>query len=97
LLAVSGFCQVFVHLLSVTKLGNGQDGNVPCSWKKHVRCGMVKRHQIIIIIIILLALLLIAIVTWLFDIRIRRIDEKKPAVVSVLRACSRREGIAGKV
>ena len=65
--------------------------------KEHVRCGMLKRHQIIIIIIILLAVLLIAIVTWLFDLRIHRIDEKKPAVVSVLRACSKREGIAGKV
>jgi len=94
---VSGFCQVFVHLLSVTKLGDDQDDNVPCSRKKHVRCGMLKRHQIIIIIIILLAVLLIAIVTWLFDLRIHRIDEKKPAVVSVSRACSKREGIAGKV
>jgi hypothetical protein len=46
---------------------------------------MLKKHQIIIIVIILFALLLIAIVTWLFDIRIHRIEEKtKPAVASVL-------------
>jgi len=46
---------------------------------------MLKKHQIIIIIIILLALVLIAIVTWQFEIRIHRIEEKKePAIVSVL-------------
>jgi len=42
---------------------------------------MLKKNLSIIIIIILLGLLLMAIVTWLFDKRIRRIEEKKPAVV----------------
>ena len=45
---------------------------------------MLKRNQSIIIIIILLGLLLMAIVTWLFDKRIRRIEEKKPAIVSLV-------------
>jgi len=39
---------------------------------------MLKKNLSIIIIIILLGLLLMAIVTWLFDKRIRRIEEKKP-------------------
>ena len=45
---------------------------------------MLKKNLSIIIIIILLGLLLMAIVTWLFDKRIRRIEEKKPAVVSLV-------------
>jgi len=46
---------------------------------------MLKKNLSIIVIIILLGLLLMAIVTWLFDKRIRRIEEKKPAVVSFVR------------
>ena len=57
---------------------------------------MLKRHQIIIIIIILLAVLLIAIVTWLFDKRIRRIEEKKPAVVSLVGLPARKITINGQ-
>jgi len=45
---------------------------------------MLKKDLSIIIIIILLGLLLMAIVTWLFDKRIRRLEEKKPAVVSLV-------------
>jgi len=41
-----------------------------------------ERNLYIIVVIILLGLLLMAVVTWLFDKRIRRIEEKKPAVVS---------------
>jgi len=51
---------------------------------------MLKKNLSIIVIIILLGLLLMAIVTWLFDKRIRRIEEKKPAVVSFVRLTARK-------
>lgn len=78
---LSGVCQPFVSaktwLSILERLNLNQQ-------KDHVRCGMLKRNQSIIIIIILLGLLLMAIVTWLFDKRIRRIEEKKSSVVSVV-------------
>jgi hypothetical protein len=43
-----------------------------------------ERNLYIIVVIILLGLLLMAVVTWLFDKRIRGIEEKKPAVVSLV-------------
>ena len=57
---------------------------------------MLKKNLSIIIIIILLGLLLMAIVTWLFDKRIRRIEEKKPAVVSLVGLPARKITINGQ-
>ena len=57
---------------------------------------MLKKNLSIIIIIILLGLLLMAIVTWLFDKRIRRIEEKKPAVVSLAGLPGRKITINGQ-